>query len=172
MADSETQNSQTKKQPEKTYEGFARILYNFVSLVEGYDQQMLPMCMRAFEITLGVSQSQLSTMATMSTMSQLGCCLIWGILVDNNDPQYVLAAGLLVVGMASILLSTASHYKVILFLRFLHGFAFACIYPSQQRIVSDSQDESKFSMATTAGVRLMLCWDICGSWLVSPLHYG
>ncbi|CDR95094.1 MAJOR FACILITATOR SUPERFAMILY MEMBER protein,putative [Babesia bigemina] len=168
MSEIGNQGTTSAKSPSKKYEGFATALYNFVSLVEGYDQQMLPMCMRAFEITLGVSQSQLSTMATMSTMSQLGCCLIWGILVDNNDPQYLLAAGLLVVGMASILLSTASHYKVILFLRFLHGFAFACIYPSQQRIVSDSQDESKFSMVfgyygwRTSYVMLGYMWILVG----------
>ncbi|GBE61687.1 major facilitator superfamily member protein [Babesia ovata] len=146
MGESGSAGDKKSKKAEKDCEGFGRALYNFVSLVEGYDQQMLPMCMRAFEITLGVSQSQLSTMATMSTMSQLGCCLIWGILVDKRDPNYVLAAGLLVVGMASILLSSASRYKVILFMRFLHGFAFASIYPSQQRIVSDSQDEDSFSL--------------------------
>ncbi|GBE60872.1 major facilitator superfamily member protein [Babesia ovata] len=145
MTDPNTQQVEDKEPPKK-YDGLARALYNVVSLVEGYDQQMLSMCMRAFEITLGVSQSQLSTMATMSTMSQLGCCLIWGMLVDKREPHHVLGAGLLLVGVASILLSSASHYKVILFLRFLHGFAFACIYPSQQKVVSDSQPEGNFSM--------------------------
>ncbi|GBE59900.1 major facilitator superfamily member protein [Babesia ovata] len=103
------------------------------------------MCMRAFELTLGFSQSQLSTLATVSTMSRMGCCLIWGLLADTNDSRYVLGGGLLLMGMASIILSSASQYRSILFLRFLHGFGFACVYPVQQKIVAESttSEESK-----------------------------
>ncbi|CDR94666.1 MAJOR FACILITATOR SUPERFAMILY MEMBER protein, putative [Babesia bigemina] len=120
------------------YNAFGQFLFYLVSFIEGYDQQVLSMCMRAFELTLGFSQSQLSTLSTVSTMSRMGCCLIWGLLADNHHSNYVLGGGLLVMGMASIFLSSASHYKVILFLRFLHGFGFACVYPVQQKIVADS----------------------------------
>ncbi|CDR95989.1 MAJOR FACILITATOR SUPERFAMILY MEMBER,putative [Babesia bigemina] len=120
------------------YNVLGQALYHLVSFFEGYDQQVLSMCMRAFELTLGFSQSQLSTLATVSTMSRMGCCLIWGLLADRHNSNFVLGAGLLVMGIASILLGSASHYKVILFLRFLHGFGFACVYPVQQKIVADS----------------------------------
>ncbi|GBE61072.1 major facilitator superfamily member protein [Babesia ovata] len=102
--------------------------------------------MRAFELTLGFSQSQLSTLATVSTMSRMGCCLIWGLLADTYGLNFVLGGGLFVMGLASIVLSSASHYRSILFLRFLHGFGFACVYPVQQKIVSNttsSMEEKK-----------------------------
>ncbi|GBE59673.1 major facilitator superfamily member protein [Babesia ovata] len=58
----------------------------------------------------------------------------------NNLWQSLIAPynSLLVMGMASIVLSSASQYRSILFLRFLHGFGFACVYPVQQKIVADS----------------------------------
>ncbi|GBE60271.1 major facilitator superfamily member protein [Babesia ovata] len=120
------------------YKWFGQALFYMASFFEGYDQQVLSMCMRAFELTLGFSQSQLSTLATVSTMSRMGCCIIWGLLADAHESKYVLGGGLLVMGMASIVLSSASQYRSILFLRFLHGFGFACVYPVQQKIVSDS----------------------------------
>ncbi|CDR97881.1 hypothetical protein BBBOND_0403690 [Babesia bigemina] len=132
--------------PTVEYEGFARFLYNLVSFMQGYDQQILSMCMRAFEATLGFSQSQLSTMATVSKMSRLGCCLIWGILADTSQPHHLLAAGLLVLGMASILVSLVSHYKAILLLRFLHGFGFASIYPVHQKIVATMKNSGNSSL--------------------------
>ncbi|CDR96943.1 MAJOR FACILITATOR SUPERFAMILY MEMBER, putative [Babesia bigemina] len=137
------------------YTLLGRALYKLVSFFEGYDQQVLSMCMRAFELTLGFSQSQLSTLATVSTMSRMGCCLIWGVLADKYDSKLVLGGGLLVMGISSIFLSSASRYKVILFLRFLHGFGFACVYPVQQKIVSDttsSEEEKKpqSSLGSTA----------------------
>ncbi|CDR94486.1 hypothetical protein BBBOND_0107840 [Babesia bigemina] len=137
----------TAETPKKKgdYNALGKALYNVVSFFEGYDQQILSMCMRAFELTLGFSQSQLSTLATVSTMSRMGCCLIWGLLADTNESRYILGAGLLLMGMASICLSSASHYKVymylqIVFLRFLHGLGFACVYPVQQKIVAESDD--------------------------------
>ncbi|CDR94398.1 hypothetical protein BBBOND_0107070 [Babesia bigemina] len=130
--------SQVGTPVESKYDTLGKSLYNLVSFFEGYDQQVLSMCMRAFELTLGFSQSQLSTLATVSTMSRMGCCIIWGLLVDSYNSNLVLGGGLLVMGMASIFLSSASHYKVIVFLRFLHGFGFACVYPVQQKIVADS----------------------------------
>ncbi|CDR96475.1 hypothetical protein BBBOND_0303790 [Babesia bigemina] len=105
--------SQADSSKEKgDYNVLGKSLYNLVSFIEGYDQQVLSMCMRAFELTLGFSQSQLSTLATVSTMSRMGCCLIWGLLADTNESRYVLGAGLLLMGVASIFLSSASHYKV------------------------------------------------------------
>ncbi|CDR95621.1 Multidrug resistance protein mdtL [Babesia bigemina] len=119
------------------YTALGKALYSMVSFVEGYDQHMLGMCMRAFELTLGLSQAQLSMMVTVSNMSRLGCCLIWGLLADKFKSNHVFSAGLLLMGMASIVLSSASQYISILFLRFIHGFAFACIYPVQQKIVAE-----------------------------------
>ncbi|GBE58956.1 major facilitator superfamily member protein [Babesia ovata] len=152
----------TTAAPKLWYDALGETLYSLVSFMEGYDQQVLSMCMRAFELTLGFSQSQLSTLATVSTMSRMGCCIIWGLLADLHESNYVLGGGLLVMGMASVFLSSASHYKVVLFLRFLHGLGFACVYPVQQKIVSDSTDskdskqskEEKESKANTIFTRL------------------
>ncbi|CDR98046.1 hypothetical protein BBBOND_0405300 [Babesia bigemina] len=143
MAESLPATANQPKTKIGTYGPLAEALYYLVSFIEGYDQQVLSMCMRAFELTLGFSQSQLSTLATVSTMSRMGCCIIWGLLADKYASKFVLGGGLLVMGAASILLSSASHYKVIVFLRFLHGFGFACVYPVQQKIVSDSTDSKE-----------------------------
>ncbi|CDR98047.1 hypothetical protein BBBOND_0405310 [Babesia bigemina] len=140
----------TQKSTKKgDYNVLAKALYFMVSFFEGYDQQVLSMCMRAFELTLGFSQSQLSTLATVSTMSRMGCCIIWGLLADENDSNHVLGAGLILMGIASIFLSSASHYKVILFLRFLHGFGFACVYPVQQKIVAESTEQKESEIEQT-----------------------
>ncbi|CDR97831.1 hypothetical protein BBBOND_0403190 [Babesia bigemina] len=136
--------------PKLIYNSLGQSLYNLVSFIEGYDQQVLSMCMRAFELTLGFSQSQLSTLATVSTMSRMGCCLIWGLLADKHHSNHVLGGGLLVMGMASILLSSASRYNVIVFLRFLHGFGFACVYPVQQKIVADSTSSNETKVTNGA----------------------
>ncbi|CDR98048.1 -Ribosome-binding protein 1 [Babesia bigemina] len=151
MAEASPAQMTTPKTKIGTYGPLAEALYYLVSFIEGYDQQVLSMCMRAFELTLGFSQSQLSTLATVSTMSRMGCCIIWGLLADKYASKFVLGGGLLVMGMASIFLSSASHYKVILFLRFLHGFGFACVYPVQQKIVSDSTDSKEAEEAAKKG---------------------
>ncbi|CDR95779.1 hypothetical protein BBBOND_0209320 [Babesia bigemina] len=142
MSQPSSNGAATANSKKGTYGPLAQALYFLVSFFEGYDQQVLSMCMRAFELTLGFSQSQLSTLATVSTMSRMGCCIIWGLLADAHESQYVLGAGLLVMGLASIFLSSASHYKIV-FLRFLHGFGFACVYPVQQKIVSESTDSKE-----------------------------
>ncbi|CDR94668.1 MAJOR FACILITATOR SUPERFAMILY MEMBER protein, putative [Babesia bigemina] len=152
MSETVAEDATTSVLKKVTYTSLGQALYHLVSFFEGYDQQVLSMCMRAFELTLGLSQTQLSTLSTVSTMSRMGCCLIWGLLADWYDSNYVLGGGLLLMGMASIFLSSASHYKVILFLRFLHGFGFACVYPVQQKIVADSTglEESKKLKETSA----------------------
>ncbi|CDR94548.1 MAJOR FACILITATOR SUPERFAMILY MEMBER protein, putative [Babesia bigemina] len=159
MAEGSSGSDNTSAQLDRKleYGPLAKALYILVSFFEGYDQQVLSMCMRTFELTLGFSQSQLSTLATVSTMSRMGCCLLWGLLADQHDSNLILGAGLLVMGMASIFLSSASHYKVIVFLRFLHGFGFACVYPVQQKIVSDSTEskeaEDKRKSVTEKGTK-------------------
>ncbi|GBE60187.1 major facilitator superfamily member protein [Babesia ovata] len=123
------------------YGAFGEILYHLVSFTEGYEQQVLYMCVRTFESSLGFSKTQLSMLVTVSIMSRMFCSLIWGLLADAFESNLVMAAGLLFMGIASILLSSTSHYHAILFLRFLHGAAFGCIYPVQQKIVAESEEE-------------------------------
>ncbi|GBE58888.1 major facilitator superfamily member protein [Babesia ovata] len=131
------------------YGTFGQILYHLVSFTEGYEQQVLYMCMRAFESTLGFSKRQLTMLMTVSIMSRLCCSLVWGLLADAFETNLVLAAGLLFMGIASILLSWTSHYSAILFLRFLHGAAFGCVYPVQQKIISDSDDDNNSNSSST-----------------------
>ncbi|CDR93768.1 Putative sialic acid transporter [Babesia bigemina] len=127
--------------PKVEHDAVGKSLYSLVSLVEGFDQHMLCMCMRAFEASLGLNQSQLSTLMTVSNISRLGCCLIWGLLADKYKLNHVFAAGLLWMGIFSIIQSSTSDYKSIIILRILHGFAFACIYPVQQKIVAEDYSD-------------------------------
>ncbi|GBE62054.1 major facilitator superfamily member protein [Babesia ovata] len=76
-------------------------------------------------------------MATVSKMSRLGCCLIWGLLADTGKPHHLLAAGLFILGIASIL---------ILFLRFFHGFGFASVYPVHQKIAASMKNKDESSL--------------------------
>ncbi|GBE59630.1 major facilitator superfamily member protein [Babesia ovata] len=142
-----TSNFKGEKQ-NADYGVFGQVLYHLVSFTEGYEQQVLYMCMRAFESTLGFSKRQLTMLMTVSIMSRLCCSLVWGLLADAFETNLVLAAGLLFMGIASILLSWTSHYSAILFLRFLHGAAFGCVYPVQQKMISDSDDEQNSSTFT------------------------
>ncbi|GBE62617.1 major facilitator superfamily member protein [Babesia ovata] len=130
------------------YGVFGQVLYHLVSFTEGYEQQVLYMCVRTFQSTLKFSKRQLTMLVTVSIMSRMCCSLVWGLLADAFETNLVLAAGLLFMGIASIFLSSASHYSAILFLRFLHGAAFGCVYPVQQKIISDSEDDGSNSSST------------------------
>ncbi|GBE61108.1 major facilitator superfamily member protein [Babesia ovata] len=130
------------------YGTFGEILYHLVSFTEGYEQQVLYMCVRTFETSLGFSKTQLSMLVTVSIMSRMCCSLVWGLLADAFPTNLVMSAGLLFMGIASILLSSTSHYYAILFLRFLHGAAFGCVYPVQQKIVAESDDDQNSSTFT------------------------
>ncbi|GBE62468.1 major facilitator superfamily member protein [Babesia ovata] len=140
-----TASSANKRHP---YRIVGRSLYNLVSFIEGYDQQVLSMCMRAFELTLGFSQSQLSTLATVSTMSRMGCCLIWGRA--SGDGRGFDCSRFRVAIQISQLQFVLLMFPQIVFLRFLHGFGFACVYPVQQKIVSDSTDSENSNKAEGA----------------------
>ncbi|GBE63333.1 major facilitator superfamily member protein [Babesia ovata] len=130
------------------YGVFGQVLYHLVSFTEGYEQQVLYMCVRTFQSTLKFSKRQLTMLVTVSIMSRMCCSLVWGLLADAFETNLVLAAGLLFMGIASIFLSSASHYSAILFLRFLHGAAFGCVYPVQQKIVAESDDDKNSSTFT------------------------
>ncbi|GBE59946.1 major facilitator superfamily member protein [Babesia ovata] len=137
------------KKVKADYGIFGQVLYHLVSFTEGYEQQVLYMCVRTFKSTLKFSKRQLTMLVTVSIMSRMCCSLVWGLLADAFETNLVLAAGLLFMGIASIFLSSASHYSAILFLRFLHGAAFGCVYPVQQKIVAESDEDQNSSSTFT-----------------------
>ncbi|CDR94758.1 hypothetical protein BBBOND_0110560 [Babesia bigemina] len=145
---SEPSGKEAKKQTED-YGTFGQVLYHVVSFTEGYEQQVLYLCMRLFESTMGFTKQQQTMLMTVSIMSRLCFSLVWGLLADAFETNLVMSAGLLFMGIASILLSSTSRYSSILFLRFLHGAAFGCIYPVQQKIISDKDDEESSTSSST-----------------------
>ncbi|CDR95776.1 hypothetical protein BBBOND_0209290 [Babesia bigemina] len=139
----EPQQTQAPKKIKAEYGTFGQVLYHVVSFTEGYEQQVLYLCMRIFESTMSFTKSQRTMLMTVSIMSRLCFSLVWGLLADAFETNLVMAAGLLFMGIASILLSATSRFSSILFLRFLHGAAFGCIYPVQQKIISDEDDDQE-----------------------------
>ncbi|KAK1936159.1 putative transporter [Babesia divergens] len=124
--------------PRVSYGIFATILYYIYFFLDGYDAQTISVCMRAFEVSLGLSPSSAALLATVEFMATLGCCPLWGLLVDKFDANHVAGGAMFISGMACILLGNALSYPVIVFLRFLHGFALACTAPAKQKIITDS----------------------------------
>ncbi|KAK1932780.1 putative transporter [Babesia divergens] len=120
-----------------SYGIFATILYYIYFFLDGYDAQTISVCMRAFEVSLGLSPSSASLLATVEFMATLGCSPLWGLLVDKFDANHVAGGAMFLSGMACILLGNALSYPI-LSLRFLHGFALACTAPAKQKIITDS----------------------------------
>ncbi|KAK1937631.1 putative transporter [Babesia divergens] len=128
-----------------SYGPFATILYYIYFFMDGYDDQTLSVCMRAFEVSLGLSPSSVSVFTTVELMAMLGCCPLWGSLADNLDVNYVSGGAMLISGMVCILLGNALSYPVMIILRFLHGFSLACTAPAMQKIITDSVDKDDHS---------------------------
>ncbi|GFE54303.1 major facilitator family protein [Babesia ovis] len=130
-----------------TYGLAATLLYHFVFFMDGYDQQMLSLCMRAFEETLHLSPATLSVLATVESVSLVVCCIIWGYLVDIYECRHVFAIAIGCMGTACILLGCASKYALLVALRIFHGAALGCTPPALQKIVTTSTHESHHGLA-------------------------
>ncbi|ORM39493.1 putative sulfoacetate transporter SauU [Babesia sp. Xinjiang] len=130
-----------------TYGPLAKVLYHIVAFMDGYDLQTLSVCMRAFEITLNLSPSSLSVMATAETVALVACCPIWGYLVDLYKCRYVLACAMTIAGVASILLGCASDFTLLILLRILHGCALGCTPPAMQQLITASTSEGSHGTA-------------------------
>ncbi|CDR95709.1 hypothetical protein BBBOND_0208630 [Babesia bigemina] len=124
-ADAPDADGKTKVEKIKAdYGPFGQVLYHVVSFTEGYEQQVLYLCMRVFESTMSFTKSQLTTLMTVSILSRLCFSLVWGLLADAFETNLVMAAGLLFMGIASILLSATSRF-------------------SSQKIISDEDDDQE-----------------------------
>ncbi|KAK1937552.1 putative transporter [Babesia divergens] len=92
----------------------------------------------SWTVSLGLSPSSGSLLATVEFMATLGCCPLWGFLADRFPVRHVAGGAMFISGMTCILLGNALSYPVILSLRFFHGFALACAAPAMQKIITDS----------------------------------
>ncbi|KAK1441674.1 multiplied multi-transmembrane transporter-like protein [Babesia gibsoni] len=119
----------------KPYPWYAVLLYHIAEFMEGYNMQCTPVCMRALEMSFGVTASKLSFMYAVDLVSVLGIGAVWGYLLDTPlgkqkrkmEVQHVCCLGALVCGMGSILLGCTSSYPLILCSRFLQGGGLACV---------------------------------------------
>ncbi|GFE55186.1 major facilitator superfamily protein, putative [Babesia ovis] len=127
--------------PPYTYPFYGRLIYHLVAFLEGYDLQVVSVCMRAFEMSLKFSPSKLSTMVTVDSMGLLGGALVWGTLADIFQCQFLVAGAAMLTGIANILLASASDYKTVLALRLFHGFGVGAVNPVQPKIISSSEEE-------------------------------
>ncbi|CDR95728.1 hypothetical protein BBBOND_0208820 [Babesia bigemina] len=133
--DMEAGKTVTAEKQTEDYGTFGQVLYHVVSFTEGYEQQVLYLCMRIFESTMNFTKSQLTTLMTVSILSRLCFSLVWGLLADAFETNLVMAAGLLFMGIASILLSATSRF-------------------SSQKIISDRDDDDDSNSSSSTFTRL------------------
>lgn len=138
------ENKDSNNTPKVVYGVLPTIVYYAFSFLDGYDAQTLSVCFRAFEMSLELSPSTLSFLATVELMSILGFAPPWGFIADRFENNHVLTFATVTSGVVCILIGVASNYSFILFLRLLHGFSLAATVPMVQKIITDS---------TTAAVR-------------------
>ncbi|EDO07492.1 Major Facilitator Superfamily protein [Babesia bovis T2Bo] len=125
----------------------AKILYHLLAFMDGYDIQSLSVCMRAFEISLGLSPSSLAWMASVEIVSLVACGTIWGYLADFYKIRYLLCIAMNLVGLSAIGIGCASNYALIMFLRVVHGAAMGCTAPAIQQIVTGATDKDSYGTA-------------------------
>ncbi|KAK1441671.1 multiplied multi-transmembrane transporter-like protein [Babesia gibsoni] len=146
----------------KKYTTIAIVLYHVVTFLEGFNLQCTPVCMRAFEMSLGLTASRLSVVFATELLSLLGIAAVWGYLVGKKEVKYICSLGMLLCGIACILIGCTSGFSLVLVCRFLHGAGLSCVGPVYSKIIteqwkkdqnqSSSKDETSkwFSVANGA----------------------
>ncbi|KAK1445201.1 multiplied multi-transmembrane transporter-like protein [Babesia gibsoni] len=132
---------------EKPYKWYAIVLYHLVTFLEGFNLQCTPVCMRAFEMSLGLTASRLSIMYSVELVSLLGTSAVWGLLMDlaKVKVNYVCSIGMLLCGIGCILIGCTSSFQLSLFCRFLHGVGLSCAGPVYSKIITVNYGNNKES---------------------------
>ncbi|KAK1444096.1 multiplied multi-transmembrane transporter-like protein [Babesia gibsoni] len=129
----------TDKRPLRHYGPLASVLYHVCVFINAYDIQIIPVCMRAFEVSLYLSPSSLSIMVTAELICAMGVSPFWGLLADKYGCRHVESTAMLLNGLVCTLLGLASSYPYIVFLRILHGLGLGCTGPVIQKVITDSR---------------------------------
>ncbi|KAK1442385.1 multiplied multi-transmembrane transporter-like protein [Babesia gibsoni] len=142
------------------YKWYAIVLYHVVTFLEGFNLQCTPVCMRAFEMSLGLTASRLSVVFATELLSLLGIAAVWGVLVDmpgkkkGRQVKYICSLGMLICGIACILIGCTSGFPLVLVCRFLHGAGLSCVGPVYSKIITEQHCEKDrstwFSVANGA----------------------
>ncbi|KAK1442381.1 multiplied multi-transmembrane transporter-like protein [Babesia gibsoni] len=122
---------------EKPYKWYAIVLYHLVTFLEGFNLQCTPVCMRAFEMSLGLTASRLSVVFATELLSLLGIAAVWGYLVGKRQVKYICSLGMLICGIACILIGCTSGFPLVLVCRFLHGVGLSCVGPVYSKIITE-----------------------------------
>ncbi|KAK1442247.1 multiplied multi-transmembrane transporter-like protein [Babesia gibsoni] len=101
------------------YKWYAIVLYHVVTFLEGFNLQCTPVCMRAFEMSLGLTASRLSVVFATELLSLLGIAAVWGVLIDmpgdktkGRKVNHVCSLGMLICGIACILMGCTSGFPL------------------------------------------------------------
>ncbi|KAK1442480.1 multiplied multi-transmembrane transporter-like protein [Babesia gibsoni] len=140
---------------EITYHWYARVLCFVPAFVQGVNLQLLPICMRAFEITLGLSPSRLSWIPSVQIMFYLGVSPLWGILLDNLNRKVgdVQCIATCLCGISCILLGYVSHYPLVMLFTVLNGCGnAACIAVAPKMINEDKRMKEQPTLCAIGGV--------------------
>ncbi|KAK1442253.1 multiplied multi-transmembrane transporter-like protein [Babesia gibsoni] len=142
---------------EKPYKWYAIVLYHVVTFLEGFNLQCTPVCMRAFEMSLGLTASRLSVVFATELLSLLGIAAVWGVLIDmpgdktkGRKVNHVCSLGMLICGIACILMGCTSGFPLVLVCRFLHGAGLSCVGPVYSKIITEQwkKDQGKDQTST------------------------
>ncbi|KAK1445200.1 multiplied multi-transmembrane transporter-like protein [Babesia gibsoni] len=135
--------SSENDQPKVSYSPWAKVLYHVYPAMDAIDMEILPICMRAFEVSFGCSPATLSVVGAAEQGALLLMSPLWGYLLGIKKPYQVESAAMLVCGMMCILLGTTTNYRMLVLATLIHGAVLGCTGPSHHKIITSSVKKSE-----------------------------
>ncbi|KAK1442470.1 multiplied multi-transmembrane transporter-like protein [Babesia gibsoni] len=136
----------SKEKPTATYSPWAKVLYHVYPVMDAIDMEILPICMRAFEVSFGCSPATLSVVGAAEQAAVLLMSPLWGYLLGIKKPYQVESAAMLVCGMMCILLGTTTNYRMLVLATLVHGAVLGCTGPTHQTIITSSVKKEERDM--------------------------
>jgi len=109
-----------------------------VAILDGADLQLLPASFRALETDLGLDLRHLSALSMAQGISIGISGPFWGNLADSGvSRKNLIFSGMVVWGLATTALASASDFRSLLMLRVINGCALGLLGPVVQSLIAD-----------------------------------
>lgn len=131
--------------PPRSSEHWLMTLLCATSAIEGADMALLPSCMFALQIELGLGPGQLATLSLWQALLQALSAPLWGVLADRGtlSRRAILAIGCSGWGLVTVMLGCTSAWVPMVLLRALNGLMLACLRPIANGLVPDIVPEHR-----------------------------
>ncbi|KAK1444095.1 multiplied multi-transmembrane transporter-like protein [Babesia gibsoni] len=146
--------SSESDKPSVTYPWYAKVLYHVYPAIDAFDMEILPICMRAFEVSFGLSPSSLSIVAACEQGAAFLLSPLWGFLLRYRKPYQIETPAMLVCGIMCIILGITRSYMMLVLATLVHGFVLGVTGPIHQKIITSSvnKDDRDFWYGIFTGV--------------------